>query len=95
MHPDLLRYSCQMNLPGFSEAIQQRLQQANVFIAGAGGLGCPAAQYLAASGIGSLTICEYDTVSIGNLHRQILFTPAEVGQKKAATAARKLQTQNP
>lgn len=95
MHPDLLRYSCQMNLPGFSEATQQRLLQANVFIAGAGGLGCPAAQYLAASGIGSLTICDYDTVSIGNLHRQILFTPAEVGQKKAVTAAGKLQAQNP
>jgi len=64
-------------------------------IVGAGGLGCPSAQYLAAAGIGNLTIADDDVVSTGNLHRQILYTPAEVGLKKAVIAAQKLQQQNP
>ncbi|MBF8965290.1 HesA/MoeB/ThiF family protein [Pontibacter sp. FD36] len=91
---DLLRYSCQIALPGFGEASQERLQQARVLVVGAGGLGCPAAQYLAAAGIGTLGIADFDTVSPGNLHRQILFTPAEVGQNKARIACEKLQQQN-
>jgi sulfur-carrier protein adenylyltransferase/sulfurtransferase len=92
---DLLRYSCQIALPGFGEASQERLQQARVLVVGAGGLGCPAAQYLAAAGIGTLGIADFDTVSLGNLHRQVLFTPAEVGQNKARVACEKLQQQNP
>jgi molybdopterin/thiamine biosynthesis adenylyltransferase/rhodanese-related sulfurtransferase len=95
MQQDLLRYSCQLNLPGFDEAIQQKLQNAKVLVVGAGGLGCPAAQYLASAGIGNLTIADDDTVSIGNLHRQILYTPAEVGKKKVLIATGKLQQQNP
>jgi molybdopterin/thiamine biosynthesis adenylyltransferase/rhodanese-related sulfurtransferase len=90
-----LRYSCQLTLPGFTETSQERLRKAKVLVVGAGGLGCPAAQYLAAAGIGCLGIADFDTVSISNLHRQILFTPEEVGQAKAEVAARKLQTQNP
>jgi molybdopterin/thiamine biosynthesis adenylyltransferase/rhodanese-related sulfurtransferase len=66
-----------------------------VLVAGAGGLGCPAAQYLAAAGVGTLGIADFDTVSISNLHRQILYTPADVGQKKAVIAAERLQKQNP
>ena len=92
---DLLRYSCQLSLPGFTEITQQRLQNAKVLIVGAGGLGCPSAQYLAAAGVGTIGIADDDVVSIGNLHRQILYTPAEVGQKKAIIAAEKLQQQNP
>jgi adenylyltransferase/sulfurtransferase len=92
---DLLRYSCQLSLPGFTEATQQRLQNAKVLIVGAGGLGCPSAQYLAATGIGTIAIADDDIVSIGNLHRQILYTPAEVGKKKAIISAQKLQQQNP
>jgi len=95
MKADLARYSCQVALPGFGEAAQQLLQQAKVLIAGAGGLGCPAAQYLAAAGIGTLGIADYDIVSTSNLHRQILYTPADVGLKKAAVAAGRLQQQNP
>jgi molybdopterin/thiamine biosynthesis adenylyltransferase/rhodanese-related sulfurtransferase len=95
MEADLLRYSCQMVLPGFSEQVQQLLQQAKVLIVGAGGLGCPAAQYLAAAGVGTLGIADYDTVSISNLHRQILYTPDDVGQKKAVIACARLQKQNP
>lgn len=93
--PELLRYSCQVSLPGFGEAGQQLLQNARVLVVGAGGLGCPAAQYLAAAGVGTLGIADFDTVSIGNLHRQVLFTPEEVGQKKVKVACEKLQKQNP
>src|SRR3569833_1074934 len=95
MSPDLSRYSCQMALPGFGEAAQQLLYNAKVLIVGAGGLGCPAAQYLTAAGIGTLGIADNDVVSTGNLHRQILFTPGDEGKKKAKVAAERLQQQNP
>ena len=92
---ELLRYSCQMQLPDFGEAKQHILQQSKVLIVGAGGLGCPASQYLAAAGVGTITIADFDIVSLGNLHRQILYSPEEVGEKKADVACRKLQQQNP
>jgi molybdopterin/thiamine biosynthesis adenylyltransferase len=95
MNANFLRYSCQIALPGFNEAAQQLLQQAKVLVAGAGGLGCPAAQYLAATGIGTLGIADFDIVSTANLHRQILYTPNDVGLKKAMVAADRLQQQNP
>ncbi|RYU92507.1 thiamine biosynthesis protein [Mucilaginibacter terrigena] len=95
MHPDLSRYSCQVALPGFGEAAQRLLQHAKVLVVGAGGLGCPAAQYLAASGIGTLGIADFDTVSISNLHRQVLYNPADVGLLKAEVACQRLQQQNP
>jgi molybdopterin/thiamine biosynthesis adenylyltransferase/rhodanese-related sulfurtransferase len=95
MNPDFLRYTCQIALPGFSESAQRLLQHARVLIVGAGGLGCPAAQYLAAAGIGTLGIADFDTVSISNLHRQVLYTPADAGKKKALVASVHLQKQNP
>lgn len=95
MNPDLQRYSCQIALPGFGEAAQQRLQQAKVLIVGAGGLGCPAALYLAAAGIGTLGIADYDTISPGNLHRQILYDAEDVGKQKALIACERLLRQNP
>ena len=95
MRPDFSRYSCQIALPGFTEAAQQQLQQARVLIVGAGGLGCPAAQYLAASGIGTLGIADFDTVSTSNLHRQVLYNPSDVGLQKAVLACEGLQKQNP
>ena len=70
-----------MNLPGFGPEGQQRLQEARVLVVGAGGLGCPAAQYLAAAGIGTLSLADFDTVSISNLHRQVLYTPPDAGKK--------------
>jgi len=93
--PDHLRYSCQIALPGFGEASQQLLQQAKVLVVGAGGLGCPAAQYLVAAGVGTLGIADFDTISINNLHRQVLYTPEDIGLKKAAVACEWLQKQNP
>lgn len=95
MHPDFTRYSCQLALPGFNEETQSLLQNAKVLIVGAGGLGCPAALYLTSSGIGTIGIADYDSVSITNLHRQVLYTSAEVGLKKTLVACAKLQQQNP
>ena len=91
MTNDFARYSCQLALPGFNADIQQKLQKAKVLIAGAGGLGCPAALYLTASGIGTICIADYDVVSISNLHRQVLYTPADAGLKKSVVASKKLQ----
>lgn len=95
MNDDLERYRCQMALPGFGEQLQERLQNARVLIVGMGGLGCPAAQYLAAAGIGTLGLADDDRVSVSNLHRQILFTPEEAGLPKVNIASGKLQRQNP
>lgn len=95
MTPGFLRYSCQMVLPGFSEKAQQLLQNAKVLIVGMGGLGCPAAQYLAATGIGTLALADFDVVSEGNLHRQVLYSPGDVGKKKVFVACERLQKQNP
>lgn len=92
---EFLRYSCQIALPGFTEATQKKLQNARVLIVGAGGLGCPAAQYLASTGIGTLGIADDDIITIGNLHRQILFNADEVGMKKVVIACKKLHQQNP
>jgi molybdopterin/thiamine biosynthesis adenylyltransferase/rhodanese-related sulfurtransferase len=92
---DASRYSCQIALPGFGQQAQQRLQQAKVLIVGMGGLGCPAAQYLASSGVGALGLADDDTISTSNLHRQILYTPEDAGLKKIAVAVEKLQLQNP
>jgi sulfur-carrier protein adenylyltransferase/sulfurtransferase len=95
MEKEWLRYSCQMALPHFNKEAQKRLQAARVLIVGAGGLGCPAAQYLAAAGVGTIAIADYDLVSPSNLHRQILYTPDDIGQPKAVMACKKLCQQNP
>jgi len=92
---DWTRYSCQMSLPGFDEQAQQKLSAAKVLVVGAGGLGCPALQYLVSSGVGTIGIADYDVVSIKNLHRQILYTPADEGKKKVFVAIQKLSVQNP
>lgn len=88
------RYSCQIKLPNFDEQAQQKLQNAAVLIVGMGGLGCPAAQYLVAMGIGKLGIADFDTVNISNLHRQILYQINDVGKLKIDAAYEKLKLQN-
>lgn len=95
MDNERLRYSCQMSLPGFGEAGQELLKNSKVLVIGAGGLGCPAAIYLAAAGVGTLGIADDDVVSVSNLHRQILFNNADTGRKKVAVAASRLSMQNP
>jgi sulfur-carrier protein adenylyltransferase/sulfurtransferase len=89
------RYQRQMILKNFGEAGQQKLLQAKVLVIGAGGLGCPALQYLAAAGIGTIGIVDDDVVALSNLHRQILYSVNDIGLPKATTAARVLQNSNP
>ena len=83
-----------MILSGFGEPAQDKLKHARVFVAGAGGLGCAALQYLAAAGIGTIGIADDDVVQVGNLHRQVLYTPQDVGALKADTAAAWLMKMN-
>jgi len=89
------RYHCQMALPGFGTSSQELLRNAKVLIVGMGGLGCPSAQYLASSGIGTIGLADDDTVSESNLHRQILYAPEDIGKLKVDIATKKLQQQNP
>lgn len=88
------RYLRHLQLSGFGEAGQSALREARVCIIGMGGLGCPAALYLAAAGIGAITLVDGDTVSLSNLQRQVLFTEADLDANKAAAAARHLQDRN-
>lgn len=89
------RYHCQIALPGFGISSQKLLKNARILIVGMGGLGCPSAQYLASSGIGTIGIADDDIVSESNLHRQILYTPNDIGMYKVDVAAKKLLQQNP
>lgn len=87
------RYARQIILPQVGTAGQQRLARARVLVVGAGGLGCPVLHNLAAAGVGRITIVDGDMVAISNLHRQLLYSTADVGRGKAATAARHLREQ--
>jgi len=89
------RYQRQMILKEFGEAAQQKLLQAKVIVIGAGGLGCPALQYMAAAGVGTIGIADHDTVALNNLQRQVLYTVNDVGESKAEKAASRLQELNP
>ncbi|MCE5339485.1 MAG: HesA/MoeB/ThiF family protein [Methanomicrobiaceae archaeon] len=87
------RYARQMLL--FGEEGQERLKKAKVFIAGAGGLGCPIALYLAAAGIGEILLADRDTVDRTNLNRQVLHWERDIGELKARSAEAKLREVNP
>jgi adenylyltransferase/sulfurtransferase len=89
------RYTRQMIISGWGEEGQERLKNATVFIAGAGGLGSPAAVYLAAAGVGTLRICDYGDPELSNLNRQILHTESDIGLNKALSAQQSLKTLNP
>lgn len=91
----LLRYSRQIMLPAVDFAGQQKLLDSHVLIIGLGGLGSPAAMYLAAAGVGQLTICDDDKVDLSNLQRQIAHTTANIGQHKTESAAGALKALNP
>jgi adenylyltransferase/sulfurtransferase len=95
MNDPFERYQCQIALPGFGISSQELLKNAKVLIAGMGGLGCPSAQYIASSGIGMIGIVDDDVVSLSNLHRQILYSPDDIGLFKVDVAAKKLKMQNP
>jgi len=92
---ELDRYGRQIMMAGFGEAGQEKLKNARVFIAGAGGLGSPISIYLANAGIGSIRIVDQDKVELSNLNRQILHWPEDVGRLKVDSAREKLQRMNP
>jgi len=89
------RYSRQTMLPEIGAEGQRRLKNAKVLIIGAGGLGSPAAMYLAAAGVGALGICDSDIVVLSNLQRQILHGTRDLGQKKVISAGKTLADINP
>ncbi|CAI0775308.1 Molybdopterin-synthase adenylyltransferase [Serratia proteamaculans] len=90
-----LRYNRQIILRGFDFDGQEKLKAARVLIVGLGGLGCAAAPYLAAAGVGHLTLVDFDTVSLSNLQRQILHRDARVGMAKVESARIELSAINP
>lgn len=92
---EALRYNRQIILRGFDFDGQEKLKAARVLIVGLGGLGCAAAPYLAAAGVGHLTLVDFDTVSLSNLQRQILHRDERIGMSKVESARRELSAINP
>ncbi len=91
----LLRYSRHILLPQIEYEGQDKLVQGHALIVGAGGLGSPAALYLAAAGVGTITICDFDAVDLSNLQRQVLHTTGAIGMNKALSAQKTLLALNP
>lgn len=89
------RYSRQIVLPEVGITGQEKLKNAKILVVGAGGLGCPVLLYLASMGIGKIGIIDFDAVELSNLHRQVLFDTAQIGQNKATCAKEKLKKINP
>lgn len=89
------RYIRQITLPEMGLDGQQKLKDARVLVIGAGGLGCPLLHYLTAAGVGTIGVIDNDTVDVTNLHRQILYSAADVGKNKAVVATEKLSVMNP
>ena len=90
-----IRYARHLALPGVGEDGQERLKAARVLIVGAGGLGSPVALYLAAAGVGTLGLVDFDTVDVTNLQRQVLYGTGDVGRPKLEVAAARLKDLNP
>ncbi|MBC5799663.1 MAG: molybdopterin-synthase adenylyltransferase MoeB [Candidatus Eremiobacteraeota bacterium] len=95
MVADLRRYSRHLLMPEVGLDGQRRLGRARVLVVGAGGLGSPVLQYLAAAGVGRIGIVDDDTVDVTNLQRQVIYAQPDVGRPKAATAARRVVDLNP
>ena len=94
MTSDALRYARQVRLPEVGEAGQRRLSEASVLVVGAGGLGAPALRLLAGAGVGHIRCLDFDDVNLSNIHRQTLFTSADVGKAKADAARERLHLVN-
>jgi len=92
---EILRYSRHLIMPEVGMEGQQKLKAAKVLCIGAGGLGSPLTLYLAAAGVGTLGVVDFDVVDYTNLQRQIIHTTADVGRKKLASAAEKVKAINP
>lgn len=89
------RYRKQLNLPEWRKTQQVRLKEASVLVVGAGGLGCGALPFLAAAGVGNITILDADIIELSNLARQVLYKTSDVGASKALKVAEALQALNP
>lgn len=89
------RYSRQEILPELGRSGQERLANSRVLVIGAGGLGCPILQYLAAAGVGTITVVDDDIVAESNLQRQVLFSSDEIGEKKVAVVKKRINALNP
>jgi molybdopterin/thiamine biosynthesis adenylyltransferase/rhodanese-related sulfurtransferase len=92
---ELARYSRHIAIDGFGLEAQQKLKAARVLVVGAGGLGSPVLLYLAAAGVGTIGIAEFDQVDDSNLQRQVLYSVGDVGRSKARTARERLLALNP
>lgn len=92
---ELSRYARHIAIPDFGLEGQQKLKAAKVLVIGAGGLGSPVLLYLAAAGVGTIGIVDFDVVDDTNLQRQVLYTVADIGESKAAIAKKKLLSLNP
>ena len=88
-------FSRQLILKEFNDKVFQFIQKQHVVIIGMGGIGCPTAQYLLATGIKKITLIDYDCVEINNLNRQILYSINDLGRKKVEVAKNKLKGINP
>ncbi|WP_039056434.1 molybdopterin-synthase adenylyltransferase MoeB [Enterobacter sp. Bisph1] len=92
---EMMRYNRQIILRGFDFDGQERLKAARVLVVGLGGLGCAAAQYLAAAGVGQMTLLDFDSVALSNLQRQTLHSDADIGVAKVDSARESLLRINP
>jgi adenylyltransferase/sulfurtransferase len=92
---ELVRYSRHILLPQVGEAGQQKLKQSRVLLVGAGGLGSPVGLYLAAAGVGTLGLVDFDTVDLSNLQRQIIHGSGAIGTPKIDSARERLRDVNP
>jgi len=92
---EALRYNRQIVLRGFDFDGQEKLKAAHALVIGLGGLGCAAAPYLAAAGVGRLTLVDFDSVALSNLQRQILHNDSRIGMAKVTSAQQALQMINP
>src|SRR5690625_1192510 len=84
------RYSRHLLLDAIGDAGQRRLRAASVFVVGAGGLGSPVLMYLAAAGVGRITVIDDDEVDLGNLHRQVIHSEGSIGRPKVDSARDRL-----
>ena len=91
---ELVRYGRQVMLPEWGVEGQEKLKRAKVLVAGAGGLGCPVAMYLAVAGVGRIRIIDGDKVELSNLNRQVLHSDKDIGRRKAESAKEKLESLN-
>lgn len=89
------RYSRHVILPEVGEVGQRKLKEAKVLVIGAGGLGSPVALYLAASGVGTIGIVDFDSVDLTNLHRQVIHGTSDLGRSKLDSAAETMHDVNP